>query len=158
MSVLDLDDPARSVGAQPGPSVASGRFKALVRRADFRRGGIMLPFLALFITLSVASGPFLTKTNLLNIVDQQASTLIPAVAVTLVLVTGGIDLSIGAVYGLASVVAANLALSVSPVLAIAAGLLVGLVVGLVNGVIITVFRINALDRDPGDLLRRERHI
>jgi ribose transport system permease protein len=144
VSVLDLDDPARSVGAQPGPSAAPGRFKTLARRADFRRGGIMLPFLALFITLSAASGPFLTKTNLLNIVDQQASTLIPAVAVTLVLVTGGIDLSIGAVYGLASVVAANLALSVNPVLAIAAGLLVGFGVGLVNGVIITVFRINAL--------------
>jgi ribose transport system permease protein len=111
---------------------------------DLRRGGILLPFIALFITLSVWSGPFFTKTNLLNILDQQASTLIPAAAATLVLVTGGIDLSIGAVYGLAGVTAANMALHTNPAIAMAAGVLVGLAVGLVNGVITTVFRINAL--------------
>jgi len=109
-----------------------------------RRGGIIFPFLVLFIVLSVSSGPFFTKTNLLDILDQQASTLIIAAAGTLVLVAGGIDLSVGATYALASVVATKLALSVNPVLAIAAGVAVGLAVGLVNGVIATFFRINSL--------------
>jgi ribose transport system permease protein len=109
-----------------------------------RRGGIIIPFLILFIVLSIASGPFFTKTNLLDILDQQASTLIIAAAGTLVLVAGGIDLSVGATYALASVVATKLALSVNPVLAIGAGIGVGLVVGLVNGVIATYFRINSL--------------
>jgi ribose transport system permease protein len=109
-----------------------------------RRGGIIVPFLILFIILSVASGPFFTKTNLLDILDQQASTLIIAAAGTLVLVAGGIDLSVGATYALASVVATKLAISVNPVLAIVAGIAVGLVVGLVNGVITTLFRINSL--------------
>jgi ribose transport system permease protein len=113
-------------------------------QARLRRGGIIIPFLALFIVLSVASGPFFTKVNLLDILDQQASTLIIAAAGTLVLVAGGIDLSVGATYALAGVVAAHLALSVPPVLAIGAGIAVGLVVGAVNGVIATWFKINSL--------------
>jgi ribose transport system permease protein len=107
-----------------------------------RRGGIIFPFLVLFIVLSVASGPFFTKVNLLDILDQQASTLIIAAAGTLVLVAGGIDLSVGASYALAGVTATQLA--ASPLLAVVAGVGVGLAVGLVNGVITTAFRINSL--------------
>lgn len=112
--------------------------------ARLRRGGIIFPFLVLFVVLSVASGPFLTKVNLLDILDQQASTLIIAAAGTLVLIAGGIDLSVGATYALAGVVAADLTLSVPPLLAILAGVAVELAVGLANGVIVTVFRINSL--------------
>ena len=142
MSTVNVEVPPRPAEA-PGPAPGSSisRLKSLL---DFRRGGILLPFIALFIVLSLASGPFLTKANLLNIVDQQASTLIPAAAATLVLVAGGIDLSIGAVYGLAGVVAAQLALSTNAALAITVGLLVGLGIGLVNGVLTTFMRINAL--------------
>jgi ribose transport system permease protein len=133
--------------AEAGPAGRQGRLSlppsdVLIGR--LRRGGIILPFLALFIALSIASGPFFTKVNLFNILDQQASTLIIAAAGTLVLVAGGIDLSVGATYALAGVTAAHLALSVSPLLAIGAGVAVGLVVGLVNGVIATFFRINSL--------------
>ncbi len=119
---------------RPSAGVASG----------LRRAGILYPFLILFIVLSVASGPFFTKVNLLDILDQQASTLIIAAAGTLVLVAGGIDLSVGAVYALAGVTAAHLALFAPPGVAILAGVAVGLGVGLVNGVIVTAFRINAL--------------
>ena len=94
--------------------------------------------------LSVASGPFFTKVNLLDILDQQASTLIIAAAGTLVLVAGGIDLSVGAIYALAGVTAAKLALTMPPVVAVLAGVAVGLVVGLANGLITTVGRINSL--------------
>ncbi|HEY7619791.1 MAG TPA: ABC transporter permease, partial [Solirubrobacteraceae bacterium] len=65
-----------------------------------RASGIAIPFAALFITLSVTSSSFLTKVNLLNILDQQSATLTIAAAGTLVLVAGGIDLSVGAVYAL----------------------------------------------------------
>ena len=112
--------------------------------ARLRRGGIIFPFLVLFVVLSVASGPFFTKVNLLDILDQQASILIIAAAGTLVLIAGGIDLSVGATYALAGVTAADLTLSVPPLLAILAGVAVGLAVGLVNGVIATIFRINSL--------------
>jgi ribose transport system permease protein len=119
-----------------------GRLGALVARGQ--RGGILLAFIALFIALAVGSPYFATKVNLLNIVDQQASTLVIAAAMTLVLVAGGIDLSVGAVYVLAGVVAAEVAQSASSTLAIILGILVGLGAGLVNGVIVTVFRMNAL--------------
>ena len=110
-----------------------------------REGGIIYPFIILFIVLALWKGEtFYGKTNLLAILDQQSSTLIIAAAGTLVLVAGGIDLSVGATYALASVVATKLALSVSPVLAILVGILVGLAVGAANGVITTFFRINSL--------------
>ena len=117
------------------PARAAGRLRAT---------GIALPFAALFITLSIASSSFLTKVNLLNILDQQSATLIIAAAGTLVLVAGGIDLSVGAVYALAGVTGAEMASRTSPAVAIALGVCVGLAVGLVNGLVVTRLRINAL--------------
>jgi len=111
---------------------------------SWRTWGIAIPFLILFTALSITSPPFLHTTNLINILDQQSATLCIAAAGTLVLVAGGIDLSVGATYGLATVVAGQIAAHHSPVLAIVAGIGVGLVVGLINGLIVTVFKINAL--------------
>lgn len=113
-------------------------------RSDVRAAAIVIPFVTLFIVLAVASPPFLTSTNLLNILDQQASVLIIAAAGTLVLVCGGIDLSVGAVAALAAVVAATIALEAGAVVGISAGILIGLVAGLANGIIVTFFRINSL--------------
>src|SRR6185503_3042566 len=90
--------------------------------------GILIPFIALFVTLSLASSSFFTKVNLLNILDQQSATLIIAAAGTLVLVAGGIDLSVGAVYALAGVTSAELASRTSPVVAVVLGVGVGLAV------------------------------
>ena len=110
-----------------------------------RSGGIIYPFVILFIVLSIWKGSvFFGPTNLLAILDQQASTLIIAAAGTMVLVAGGIDLSVGATYALAQVVTTKLVLSMNPVPAILIGILVGLAVGLVNGTIATFFRINSL--------------
>ncbi|HUC57795.1 MAG TPA: ABC transporter permease [Streptosporangiaceae bacterium] len=113
-------------------------------RQTMLKAGIVWPFLVLFVVLSIASGPFFSKVNLLDILDQQASTLIIAAAGTMVLVSGCIDLSVGATYALAGVTATELALHTSPFLAILAGVATGLVVGLVNGVVATTFRINSL--------------
>jgi ribose transport system permease protein len=126
-------------------SLAGGRWQPRdLLATGARKSGILLPFLALFIILSIASSPFFSKVNLLDILDQQASTLIIAAAGTLVLVAGGLDLSVGATYALAGVVSAKLALTMSPLVAILAAIAVGLVVGLVNGVIATFGRINPL--------------
>jgi ribose transport system permease protein len=137
--LLPMESPSPSGGGPRGASALGLR-----GLGDLRQSGILVPFIALFIVLSLTSAHFFTGTNLLNVVDQQASTLIPAAAETLVLVAGGLDLSIGAVYALAGVTAAHFALVTSPVLAILLALLVGLVVGLTNGVITAVFRVNSL--------------
>src|SRR6516165_9234109 len=101
-----------SPSLRPPAAVATG----------LRRAGILYPFLIVFIVLSIWSAPFFTKVNLLDILDQQASTLIIAAAGTLVLVAGGIDLSVGATYALAQVVTTKLVISMNPVPAIAIGI------------------------------------
>ena len=129
-----------------GADVSSPRPQ--LRRVDWaarlRSLGILFPFTILFVVLSLTSESFFTKANLLNILDQQSATLIIAAAGTLVLIAGGIDLSVGAIYGLAGVTSAHFALNHSAGTAILLGVGAGLVIGLANGVVITVFRINAL--------------
>src|SRR5665213_717515 len=111
---------------------------------SWRLAGIAIPFLILFIVLSVWSGPFLSTTNLINILDQQCAFLAIAAAGTLVLVAGGLDLSVGAIYGLTAVVSGELAEHHSPFIAIGVALLVGLGVGLVNAMIVAFLKINPL--------------
>ena len=109
-----------------------------------RRGGILIPFVILFVILAVTSELFATRVNLLNILDQQSAILIIAAAGTLVLVAGGIDLSVGATYSLAAVVSAHYALETDPALAMLLGVGAGVLVGFVNGFVSTVLRINSL--------------
>jgi len=131
--------------ASPGAATRPRGLPGPISRVPWRSAGILTPFLVLFIALSIGSSPFLTKTNLLNILDQQSATLIIAAAGTFVLISGGIDLSVSAVYGLASVVYGELAAhGWAPALAIIAAVLAGLLVGAVNGVVSTFFRINSL--------------
>jgi ribose transport system permease protein len=128
---------AAGAGVSRRPSVA--------RLSDaVGRGGILIPFVVTFVALSLASPSFLRFQNLANILDQQAGIIIVAGAGTLVLIAGGIDLSIGAIYGLAAATALNVASSVSSPAGVVAGIAVGLAVGLANGIIVTRFRINPL--------------
>ncbi len=67
--------------------------------------GILVPFVILFGAADAGRArPSRRSSNLLNILDQQSATLIIAAAGTLVLVAGGIDLSVGSIYALAAVV------------------------------------------------------
>jgi ribose transport system permease protein len=118
--------------------------RSLVSVKRLRQGGILIPFVILFVVLTVTSEPFATRVNLLNILDQQSAILIIAAAGTLVLVAGGIDLSVGATYSLAAVVSAHYALETDPVLAMLLGVGAGVLVGAVNGFVSTVLRINSL--------------
>jgi ribose transport system permease protein len=97
---------------------------------------------ALFITLSVTSSVFLTWDNLFNILDQNAGVGIIAIGSTLVFIAGGFDLSVGAIFSIAGVVAALSSPHVGPGAALALGVLVGLGFGIVNGLMTTVGRIN----------------
>lgn len=99
----------------------------------------MLALLLVCGILAALSPPFLTSDNLLNVARQISLNGILAVGVTYVLLTGGVDLSLGSVVALAGVVAASFA---HPgdwpvVIPILAGILAGVICGGVNGVIIT---------------------
>jgi ribose transport system permease protein len=117
----------------------AGRFRLSIVR-DY---AIVVSFLGLFIALSLTSNVFLTKTNLLNILDQSSALGIIACGGTVVFIAGGFDLSVGAVFAMAGVVAAETQPSLGSAGAIALGALVGIGLGLANGLIVTVGRINA---------------
>ncbi len=106
--------------------------------------GVPIPFIVLFVILAVTNKYFLEVTNLLNILDQQSAVLLIAAAGTLVIVAGGLDLSVGATYALAGVLSAMTAQHHPVWVSVVAGLAVGLAVGLLNGVIVTFARINPL--------------
>ena len=117
--------------------------RAGLRLGRLRDYGIVVSFVALFVTLSLASDVFLTWANLTNILDQWAPVGIMACAATLVIIAGGFDLSVGAIFAVAGIIAAKLANTSSPTLAFLAALGVGLALGVGNGLLTTVGRINS---------------
>ncbi|HVZ22416.1 MAG TPA: ABC transporter permease, partial [Vicinamibacterales bacterium] len=123
-----------------GPAAS---IRARLRLSVLREYAIIISFAALFITLSVASEPFLTRTNLLNVLDQTCAFGIIAAGETVVFIAGGFDLSVGAVFGLSGVVAAMLAPHIGAGGALTIGLLSGLAAGVCNGLLVTIGRINA---------------
>ncbi len=118
---------------------AAGRSWRDVLASSWRQNVIYLGFVAIFVLFSVTlyDRGFLDPNNLLNIIRQTAMISVMAVAMTFVLSAGEIDLSIGAVAGLASVTAAMGIDAGGPALGVVAGLLTGAVVGLANGLLLT---------------------
>jgi len=103
----------------------------------------MLGLLGLGVILSLLQPQFLTVGNLINVVRQISLNGILAVGVTYVLITGGVDLSLGSVVALAGVVAATFAHPGDwPVLVpVALGVMAGATCGAANGLMITRGRI-----------------
>lgn len=124
---------ARSVG---------NALRSLLRRTDF---GVLVATLILFLVFSVGSSSFFTEYNLFNMGRTAALYVFVAIGQAIVVVIGGMNLSLGAIGGLA-VVAAGSAMQdfgLPPVIAFSAALLVGIVAGGVNGLIITRLRLNS---------------
>lgn len=133
-------------GKPPGEGTDWSRLRARGRDL-LLRGGPLLGLLLLIGYLAVASPYFLTEGNLENVSRQIAVTTILAVGQTMVILSGGIDLSVGAVAALSASVAAVamtsrmeiLGFTFGPVdfwMGILIGVLVGALAGCVNGVII----------------------
>jgi ribose transport system permease protein len=138
---LDSHAVARDVGAN-GTEAPPPRRPWWTRVSLLRDYSVLAATVALFVVLSVTSSSFLTKTNLLNVVDQQTSLGIIAVAGTLVIIAGGFDLSVGAMYALGGVLAAQLANHIGVPAGLILAVLAGCLLGMVNGVAVGVFRIN----------------
>ena len=104
-----------------------------------------IPYISLtvlFLSLSLASPYFLTVNNLSSVVRQTTVITIMAIGMTVVIASGGIDLSVGSIVGLAGVCGAMLIASQLPTaLALVGAILVGTVCGLTNGAAITALKI-----------------
>ena len=130
--------------AATGDMSESGDARATVstsRRilATWRQNIIYLGFVAIFLFFAITlhDKGFLEPTNLLNIVRQTAVIAVMAVAMTFVLSAGEIDLSVGALAGLASVATAMAIDLGGPFFGILGGLATGFAVGVANGIITT---------------------
>lgn len=103
--------------------------------------GIIIALLAMFIFLTVfptTRSTFLTPKNMFNILRQNASNLFLATGMTMVIILGGIDLSVGSVIALSGVVAAGCVVNfgLPEAVGFIAAIAVGAAVGLFNGFII----------------------
>ncbi len=115
---------------------------ALDIRRILRRFGLLLAIILLAAVLSSLSEQFLTMQNALNLLLQATVNATIAAGMTLVILTAGIDLSVGSVLALTAVVTADvLQMGVPVPLAVLAGLGLGAAVGVVNGLLITHGRI-----------------
>lgn len=107
--------------------------------SKWRENIIYIALIAVFVIFAITLGDrgFLGTNNLLNIVRQSAIIAIVATAMVFVLAAGEIDLSVGAVAGLVSVVTALIIATHGPFLGVCAGIGTGLLVGVLNGLITT---------------------
>lgn len=107
-----------------------------------RQFGTLVGLFVLCAVLWALTPHFLTVSNLLNVAQQTSINAVIAVGLTFVIISGGIDLSVGSLVAFSGVVTASLLQRAVPVpLALLAGLLTGLACGLVNGLLITYGRL-----------------
>lgn len=107
-----------------------------------RQFGTLIGLLALMLVLWILTPYFFTVPNLLNVAQQTSINAIIAVGMTFVIITAGIDLSVGSIVAFSGVVLASVLRAGLPVpLALVVGLGVGLLSGLVNGLLITYGRL-----------------
>ncbi|WP_104201072.1 ABC transporter permease [Cryobacterium sp. Y29] len=114
-----------------------------VTRFDWRSNVIYIAFVVVFILFAIflSSDGFLSANNMLNIVRQTATISIMAVAMTFVIATAEIDLSVGSIAGLASVVTAMATTQWGLVPGIIAGLLSGAAIGAINGGLVALLKV-----------------
>ena len=122
-----------------------GRSFRRINIAVIRDYGVVVAFVALFVTLSVTSNVFFTWSNMKNLAFQTAPLGIIAAGGTLVFIAGGFDLSVAAVAGFSAIIAGKVFLGTGIGLwgSLILGALAGLGCGIGNGLLITLGRVNA---------------
>lgn len=151
-----MAEPGAGVGSEVGGAAAhltegDRQQEALRRMARRRRRllssvgrfGTIIGLVALCAYFSIATDAFLTKENLLTILDSSALLGIIASGLTVTLVMFDFDLSIGYTATLAGMYSAGVAVNHGTTWGIAAGLFAGLVVGMANGAVVTMFNVSA---------------
>jgi ribose/xylose/arabinose/galactoside ABC-type transport system permease subunit len=124
-------DPRLSLGQRFGESLRH-------RWADY---GFLVAFVVLIVIAASTSDVFFTQRNLTNLLRQIVSNGLISLGMLIVILTGGIDLSVGSVVALAAVLASGLQAYIPLPLAVAAALVAGIIAGAVNGILIARFKL-----------------
>ncbi|MBK8060764.1 MAG: ABC transporter permease [Gemmatimonadetes bacterium] len=134
---LDTSPPAPRGDAEPAVRASA---RGLVARLSPVLG--LVAVVLIFAVLADEPGRFLSAFNLRVVLSQTVITALGAIGMTMIVVGGGIDLSVGAAIALTGVLAAlGLRDGWSPSLAVAAAVAAGGFIGLVNGAVITALRV-----------------
>lgn len=116
-------------------AAASG--SKLLGSLSLRDAGTLIGLIIIIAIFGLLVPDFLSQRNLVNILQQSSINACLALGMTLVIISGGIDLSVGPTAAIAAVITAALLVAGTPIpLAILAGLGIGVVCGLVNGVLV----------------------
>ena len=118
--------------AQPVPATA-GRLKRLF---DFRQWGVVFVLLGLIVVISIISPVFLSPRNIRNVLQQVSTLGIVSMGMTVLMISGGIDLSVGSAISTVAVIAGTMLKAGVPVeVAILTGLVLGCGIGCINGML-----------------------
>jgi ribose/xylose/arabinose/galactoside ABC-type transport system permease subunit len=110
-----------------------GKFRILV---NFQQWGIIIVLVLLVLVLGVSSPVFLSGRNIRNILQQVSTLGILSMGMTILMISGGIDLSVGSSISVVAVIVGKLLKAGVPVgIPIVLGLLIGCIIGLVNGLL-----------------------
>jgi ribose transport system permease protein len=128
-----LQTPKVEVVSSAGAAAALRRTQSIER---VRRLGILFGFVAVYGVFALLNHQFMTVPNLTAVALQSSINAIIAIGMTLVIISAGIDLSVGSIAGLASVVAATVMTTQGVFMGVVIGIAVGIVAGGINGVLI----------------------
>jgi ribose transport system permease protein len=138
-NVVEAPEPAETRAAVPAERRGRTASRGAIRWVGgVRELNILAALILLCALLAIRSDVFLTTDNLLSVARNFALTAIAATGQTMVIVTGGVDLSVGSVLALSGISTGMLLADGWPLLpAVLVGLLVGAGFGLVNGLLVT---------------------
>jgi ribose transport system permease protein len=104
----------------------------------WQKFGPLLALVLLFIVITVLNPSFMEPNNILNLLRQTSINALIAFGMTFIILTGGIDLSVGSILALSSALMAGMMVSgMDPILAILVGILLGAIMGIINGILVS---------------------
>ena len=141
---MQIHDKSASGNDKTTINQTNGFGRIVNRIKDLDEGGTLFVLFVLIVVFSFLSPQFLTLNNTMNISRQITEVTIAAIGVTFVIITGEIDLSSGAVYGLAGTVFAYLMASgTDPTISFLVAMVLSVAIGTISGTIVTKLRVPA---------------
>jgi galactofuranose transport system permease protein len=131
---------AQSLGLEPARAASLGNWRRFIPGPAYAALGALI---VLVVANALFTPHFASASNLWNVLLQVSTVVLAAVGMTMVISTGGIDLSVGSVMGVAGAVAAVM-LDRGVVVAVLAGLVVATLVGVLNGTLIATLKVQPI--------------
>jgi ribose transport system permease protein len=134
------------IAVLPKPTIGSGITGALLKVVRVREMAMLVLILVICVVMTILSPYFLSITNFLSIARGFSMEGMVTIGMTLLLITGAFDLSVGAVMALSGIVTAKLIVAAHMPYSVAflGGMGVGVLVGFINGTLVTRLKVNAL--------------